>query len=46
MQSGTLAVLATWLAGIAAICRDEPLGSPALGGAVALAAAALLGALV
>ena len=45
MGSGTLAVLAAWLAGVAVICRAEPFGSPAVGGAVALAAAALFGLL-
>ena len=45
MSSGTLAVVAVWLGGVAAICRDDPLGRPALGAAIALAAAALIGIL-
>ncbi|WP_428376872.1 hypothetical protein [Lichenicoccus sp.] len=45
MDSGSLAVVAFWLGGIAAITRADPLGRPALGGAVALAVAALVGLL-
>lgn len=45
MEAGTLAVVAIWLGGVAAICRATPLGGPALGAAIALAAAALLGML-
>lgn len=45
MGAGTLAVVAIWLGGVAAICRAEPLGRPALGAAIALAGAALVGML-
>ncbi|WP_428391671.1 hypothetical protein [Lichenicoccus sp.] len=45
MGSGTLAVIGIWLAGIAAICRNDPLGRLATGAAVALIAAALIGLL-
>ena len=43
MNSGTLAVVALWLGGVAAICREDPFGRPALGAAIALAGAALIG---
>jgi len=42
---GTLAVLAIWIGGIAVICRNDRLGRPALGAAIALAGAALVGSL-
>ena len=45
MEPGTLAVLAFWLAGLAAICRNQALGRSLLGAAIALACAALLGQL-
>lgn len=45
MTSGSLAVVAFWLGGVAAITRDHPLGRPAMGGAVALALVALIGLL-
>ncbi len=45
MSSASLAVLAIWLGGVATLCRHDPLGRPALGAAVALAGAALIGSL-
>ena len=45
MGSGTLAVIGIWLAGVAAICRSDALGRPAMGAAAALIAAALIGLL-
>jgi hypothetical protein len=35
--------MALWLGGIAAICREDPFGRAALGAAIALAGAALIG---
>jgi len=46
LSSGTLAIIAVWCAGVAGICRDEPFGAIALGAAMALAGASLLGCLV
>lgn len=45
MSSGTLGIVAVWLGGVAAICRTDPLGRPALGAAIALGAAAMVGLL-
>nr|WP_321985864.1 hypothetical protein [uncultured Lichenicoccus sp.] len=45
MSSESLAVVALWLGGIAALTRDDPLGRPAMGAAIALALAALVGLL-